>query len=188
MQDSLLPLECIYAYMWNCFAVCKYHANDGGSPCWAYIQCVLPGVTFNSSQVPSCFLTARKNFGRAVWNPLWCVELRNLFHGGMLLFAVIDTSVQIHPIGKNGGLEGIPQTPTQCVCTSPDSEILMLISHVTFEPSLHYSRALLLTHHVCKTYLKCLLKTQFVSPMQDQFSPSLLECVGGNCSLGGSPA
>lgn len=145
--------------MWNCFAVCKCHANDGGSPCWAYIQCVLPGVIFNSSQVPSCFLIARKNFRRAVWNPLWRVELRNLFHGGMLLFVVIDMSVQIHPIGKNGGLERITQTPTQCVRTWPDSEFLMLISHVTFESSLHYSRALLLTRHMCKTYLKCLLKT-----------------------------
>lgn len=92
----------------------------------------LHSLSFSSSQVPFCFLTARKNFRRAVWNPLRCVELRNLFHGGMLLFAVISTSVQIHPIGKNGDLERITQTPTQCVCTSPDSEFLMLISHVTF--------------------------------------------------------
>ena len=49
---------------------------------WAY---VFPGVAYVNSQAPFFFLLAWKNFRGAVWNSFWCLELRNLFHGGMLI-------------------------------------------------------------------------------------------------------
>lgn len=49
---------------------------------WAY---VFPEVAYINSQAPFCFLSAWENFRGAVWNSFWCLELRNLFHGGMLI-------------------------------------------------------------------------------------------------------
>lgn len=85
---------------------------------------------------------------------------------------VLDPPLLIYPIGKNRASERVAQTSSVHAHGHPLTANSMLISHVAFGLSLHYSRTLFLKHHLCKTYLKYLLEHRFASPSQDQFKPS----------------